>query len=259
MLREGGPEAVAQMLTSISKGKPVIVNAACYDDLDVLVAAILLAEQEGKKFAYRCAASFVKARGGFTDKPLLTQQDFVMEKGPGLIVVGSYVEKTSRQLQQLTASGLARGIEIKVSELQDKEKQDIEIESVTNAINQQLANGTTTVLYTSRTVDLSNRNFLEVGNNIIISLCKVMQRIYTQPGYIIAKGGITSIELARSGLGVEEALVLGQIIKGVPVWQLGKESRWAGIPYVVFPGNVGGDGALLSAVEILQGLSANNK
>jgi hypothetical protein len=64
---------------------------------------------------------------------------------------------------------------------------------------------------------------------------------------------ITSIEIARSALGVTEAMVLGQILDGVPVWRLGAESRWSGIPYVVFPGNVGGDNALEKVVQMLSG------
>ena len=33
--------------------------------------------------------------------------------------------------------------------------------------------------------------------------------------------------------------MLGQIRPGVPVWRTGPESRFPGIPYVIFPGNVG--------------------
>lgn len=35
---------------------------------------------------------------------------------------------------------------------------------------------------------------------------------------------------------------------GVPVWRLGPESRFLGLPYVVFPGNVG-DARALSEVQ----------
>ncbi|RIK34511.1 MAG: hypothetical protein DCC57_24280, partial [Chloroflexi bacterium] len=52
-------------------------------------------------------------------------------------------------------------------------------------------------------------------------------------------------------LGIRRALVLGQILPGVPVWQTGAESRYPGLSYIVFPGNVGGEQAL---VEIVSGL-----
>ena len=38
---------------------------------------------------------------------------------------------------------------------------------------------------------------------------------------------------------MRRAMVLGQIVPGVPVWRLGPETRFPGMPYIVFPGNVG--------------------
>ena len=45
--------------------------------------------------------------------------------------------------------------------------------------------------------------------------------------------------------------MLGQICPGIPVWQTDAGSRFPGIPYVIFPGNVGGEETLRQAVEIL--------
>lgn len=71
------------------------------------------------------------------------------------------------------------------------------------------------------------------------------------PRFIIAKGGITSSELATGALAIKRARVLGQILPGIPVWQPDSNSDYAGGAYVVFPGNVGDDGALLRALQIL--------
>jgi len=60
----------------------------------------------------------------------------------------------------------------------------------------------------------------------------------------VAKGGITSSDVATLGLGVRRALVMGQVLPGVPVWQLGKETRWPEMAYIIFPGNVGSEDAL---------------
>jgi uncharacterized protein YgbK (DUF1537 family) len=73
------------------------------------------------------------------------------------------------------------------------------------------------------------------------------------PRYLIAKGGITSSDVATQALGVQRAWVLGQIVPGIPVWRLGAESRFPGLPYVVFPGNVGTDDSLAEAIQILRG------
>lgn len=47
--------------------------------------------------------------------------------------------------------------------------------------------------------------------------------------------------------------VLGQIMAGVPVWRLGSESEYPGLPYMVFRGNVGERDTLASIVTILRG------
>ena len=78
-----------------------------------------------------------------------------------------------------------------------------------------------------------------------------MQRVQTTPRYILAKGGITSSDIATQALNVKKALVLGQIQPGVPVWQLEGESRFPGLAYIVFPGNVGDKHALVKIVKQL--------
>jgi uncharacterized protein YgbK (DUF1537 family) len=56
---------------------------------------------------------------------------------------------------------------------------------------------------------------------------------------VIAKGGITSADVARVGLGARSARVLGQVLAGVSVWQLTAADGHE-VLYVVVPGNVGG-------------------
>ena len=79
-----------------------------------------------------------------------------------------------------------------------------------------------------------------------------MQRIQIAPRFILAKGGITASDIATQALNVKKAMVLGQILPGVPVWQLGTESRFVGMPYIVFPGNVGDADSLASVVQHLK-------
>lgn len=64
------------------------------------------------------------------------------------------------------------------------------------------------------------------------------------------QGGITSSDVATKALGIKRAMVLGQAAPGVPLWRCDEESsRYPGMPFVVFPGNVGGDDALAEIVE----------
>ncbi|MBQ1619668.1 MAG: hydroxyacid dehydrogenase, partial [Oscillospiraceae bacterium] len=63
--------------------------------------------------------------------------------------------------------------------------------------------------------------------------------------------GITSSDVGTKALAVKRANVMGQILPGIPVWQTGSESRFPRTPYVIFPGNTGGETTLREAVEIL--------
>ena len=253
-IRRGGPEAVAEVLLQASGAEPIVMNAAAYEDLEIAVLGLAEAEALGKVFACRCAASFVKVRGGLEDRALLTRADLKVRPGPGLVMVGSYVGKTSHQLDALLGSGKVAGAELRVDRLLDNRGRDAEIRRVSAWADSRLAQGQSTAVYTSRAKCLvEGAGFLEVGSTIMSSLCRVLQRMTVQPSFLVAKGGITSIELARTALGVKQAEVLGQILEGVPVWRLGAESRWSGIPYIVFPGNVGGDEALEKVVSTLSG------
>lgn len=52
------------------------------------------------------------------------------------------------------------------------------------------------------------------------------------------QGGITSSDIATKALEARSAMVIGQALAGVPLWQLGPESRLPGVPYIVFPGDL---------------------
>ena len=71
------------------------------------------------------------------------------------------------------------------------------------------------------------------------------------PGFLIAKGGITSSDVGIKALRVKKALVLGQAAPGIPVWKTGEESLFPGLSYIIFPGNVGNAETLRNIVETL--------
>ena len=44
-----------------------------------------------------------------------------------------------------------------------------------------------------------------------------------------------------------------QVAPGIPCWVLGDESRFPGVPYVIFPGNVGTPKTLADVITLLRG------
>ena len=265
-LRSGGPTEVRARLSDVPDGGVCVVNGVAMRDMEVFVAGLIAAEGSGKRFIARSAASFVRARGGMEKLPLLqtaeltsrtqTGRDDAREacSSGGLIVVGSYVPKTTAQLNGLLAADRSSliPIEVPVGSLLGVDRQEI-VDQVVRRISESLEQGDDVVLYTSRDV-VTGRDAvssLAIGTSISSALVEIVQRLKARPAFLIAKGGITSSDLATRGLGVKRAMVAGQILPGVPVWSLGDESRFPGMKYIVFPGNVGGDGALLEAYEKL--------
>ncbi|MCX6049087.1 MAG: hypothetical protein NT075_28635, partial [Chloroflexi bacterium] len=216
---------------------------------------LLQAEAQGKKFLYRTAASFVQVRAGLAARPLLTPTDLALSPSSGgLIVVGSYVPKTTSQLSELLAQPDLIQVEVNVAALLDDERQPSEIAQVAHTADQALRQGQDVVIYTSRglvTADDASGS-LAIGQRVSDSLVAIVRAIQTRPRYLLAKGGITSSDVATQALGVRRALVLGQILPGVPVWRTGAESLHPDLIYIVFPGNVGDAQALARVVATLK-------
>ncbi|CAI7751969.1 unnamed protein product, partial [Closterium sp. NIES-54] len=77
---------------------------------------------------------------------------------------------------------------------------------------------------------------LEIGWRVSEAVVEVVRAIGVRPKYILAKGGITSSDVATKALGVGRARVEGQAMAGVPLWRLDAHSRFPDLPYIVFPG-----------------------
>jgi uncharacterized protein YgbK (DUF1537 family) len=254
-IRKGGPERVTAHLMELQGGSVCVVNAASYRDLEVFILGLLEAEARGKKFLYRTAASFVQVRSGLSPRPLLTKCDLdLAESGGGLIVVGSYVPKTTEQVNQLLAHHEISHAEVSVEALLDEKRRPDEIERVSEIADRAMRHGNDILIFTSRKLAAGQdtKTSLLIGQKISQAIITILQKISTTPRYILAKGGITSSDVATHGLQVKRALVCGQILPGVPVWKLGEESRYPGLVYIVFPGNVGNSNALIEVVNQLK-------
>jgi uncharacterized protein YgbK (DUF1537 family) len=256
LIRRGGPGAVAEKLRLLPRGSVCIVNAAAPRDIEVFAAATLAAEPTGSRFIYRTAAGFVAARIGQSPQQSLLAPDAFNRRTAhgGLIVVGSYVPKTTAQLTALLATPDLVAIELSVATLLDDSRRAGALATALAQINTSLAAGRDTVVYTSRELITSSdaAASLAIGRRVSDALIFLVQHLAVAPRYLIAKGGITSSDTATRGLGVRRAHVLGQALPGVPVWQLGPETKFPGLGYVVFPGNVGSDTALADLVRQLR-------
>jgi uncharacterized protein YgbK (DUF1537 family) len=229
------------------------VNALNYNDLKKFAAAYI---QSSAQIMFRTAASFVKALAGISTTNLLLKEDLVNNNttNGGLIIAGSYVEKTTQQLKQLQQHFKGFTIELNVDDII---KQCVYSHNIAEQMNAQLQNGTHVLIYTSRTLAISSieQANLSVNQQVANFITAVVASIKVQPKWLIAKGGITSSDIAVKSLNIKRAIVLGQVLAGVPVWQAGAESKFPNLNYIIFPGNVGSNDALL---ELYNKLNNNN-
>lgn len=244
-LRGGDVDKISTRLENISDFGKVIVNAVDYVDVEIFTLALLKSD---KNFIFRTAAAFPKIIGGVSDKNFLTRADLVDEtnRNGGLIIIGSHVNKTTAQLAELRKISSVAFIEFDVKNLGG-------VEEIIRRAEENISRGQTTAIYTSREVsDLgSEEKNLAASVKISNALTRIVNRIKIRPKFLIAKGGITSSDVGTKGLGVKKALVLGQVAAGIPVWQIGAESKFPGMSYIIFPGNVGNVDTLKNIVALL--------
>lgn len=250
-LRTSEPEQISSKILSISAGGVCIVNAASYQDLSVFALSLLLTK---RKALLRTAASIVPVLAGISKKALLDSSYFRQSSGAGVLaIVGSYIPKTTAQLEQLRLLEDIHFLEIDVTMVLAQGQKHAQ--EMSTQIDQLISGGKDVVVYTSRLLvaDQDPHKSLIIGQKVSAFITTIVQSLKTQPKAILAKGGITSSDVATKGLGVKKAMVAGQVAAGVPVWKLGDETRFPGLNYIVFPGNVGTDETLKDVFLTVKG------
>lgn len=255
-LRKMEIEVIVQQLLEVKEFGKIVVNALDYQDVEVFCIALYRAMEQGKNFLFRTAASFVKVVSGVSDRPYLTRADMVkaVDRNGGIIVVGSHTVKTTEQMEELKYIDDIRFIEFN-SDLVLTDRLDEEVVRVVNISQKLISEGTTVVTYTKRNVlvleDDAPEKALIRSVKISEAVQAIVGKLTVRPSFVLAKGGITSSDIGVKALQVKQALVLGQVKPGIPVWRTDADSKFPGIPYIIFPGNVGDKNTLKEVVKIL--------
>ena len=253
-IRAGGPDAVAEVLRSAPPRAVVIANAA--DDHDAEVVAAAMAEVERRRaLLARTAAGYVRARAGQALGPVLEPRDLRAGHRPGLVVVGSHVPTTTRQLEALLADPPVpvEHIEVAAHEAYEASAARRLVRAVSARARAALDRGEVPVIATTRELvapSADDPTGLRLAGRVSRTLATVVRELEPRPAWIVAKGGITSSVVVTGGLGAREAMVVGPLLAGVPVWRVARSPERS-VDVVVFPGNVGGDDALRNAVAAL--------
>ncbi|MEX2532685.1 MAG: four-carbon acid sugar kinase family protein [Nitriliruptoraceae bacterium] len=248
-LETGGATYVCEILTRLAESHKPAVFAPDVTELlhlGIIADGLALATANGVPVVVRAAPAFAAVHAG-----TLAQQLIEVTPANGIIVmVGSYVPTTTRQLAHLAKTRALQVIEADVIALAaDEQTAQAESMRLANAIDGALTTGGLAVVATPRTRPNETIN-LAAGERIATNFAATLRHVTATFDALIAKGGITSTLTAQIGLNAAHAHVVGPVITGVSQWQI-KRDRLPAVAYFVVPGNVGDDACLTDLVALL--------
>lgn len=234
-----------------------IIEARSYVELARAMEAAFHEESEGASFVYRTGPSAIRVLTGQENvQPIrLGRVPRRRDQPGGLIVAGSHTELTNQQLAELQKHYSIEVAEINLTKVlaPDAHERHTEIERVVEQAVQSLAAGLTLIQTTRQMVNHASVPMLTT-QRVADAVTEVAAQVVaqTEPRYLVAKGGITSNDIAAKSLSCTRATVLGQAFPGlVPLWRLENGTR-PGLLYVVFPGNVGTRDTLTELISRLE-------
>ncbi|HET6825243.1 MAG TPA: four-carbon acid sugar kinase family protein [Amnibacterium sp.] len=244
-----------RLAAALGEAAVIVPDVVTDDDLRAVAVAELDVERGGRRILLRTGPSYVRARLGQAASPPLDDERLAALVRPGsagLVVVGSHVGRTTRQLERLREAVPATEVVLDVARvLEDPSAAVADIRERVLAAE----DGDLVVLSTSRgrVAGTDEATSLAIARNVSAAMSAVVADVVRRrpPAFVVAKGGITSSDTATVALGIRRAWVRGTLLPGiVSLWEP-VDGPAAGLPYVVFAGNVGDDGALASVVERL--------
>lgn len=251
---------IHQRLLELTGNQCVVVDGENQADFDRFASAILQTTAEGKRFLFRSAASLLTslAQLGLQPTPPEEMARYRPTDKPGVVLVGSHVQKTTQQLNRLLEEEGVAGVEVDVVRLRDRpqERKTI-LQETLDTLSQVFSQGKTPVIYTSRQelsfADIQQR--LQFGKTVSALLMDVVKGLPESIGFLISKGGITSNDVLSVGLNLTAARLLGQILPGCSVIRTeSTHPQFPNLPVVLFPGNVGDRHSLYAAWNRLRNL-----
>jgi uncharacterized protein YgbK (DUF1537 family) len=248
---------IQSRLLELEENQCAVVDGECQADFDLFAAAILQATAQGKRFLFRSAASLLTSLAQLGSQPIAPENmaNYRRTDSPGVVLVGSHVQKTTQQLNRLLKEEQVVGIEVDVVGLRDNpQSKDTILESILAAVQTAFTQNQTAAIYTSRAElsfdDVEQR--LQFGMAVSALLMEVVQGLPPNLSFLISKGGITSNDVLSVGLKLTQARLLGQILPGCSVIRTEpNHPQFPNLPVVLFPGNVGDQDSLVAAWQRL--------
>ena len=240
-----GIENLADLFLAIPDGVVILPDVETNEDIRAIAAAANLLREAGTSVVVRCSALLAAMMVGVDSKKLLTGP-IITEPFSVLLASGSHTAGATSQLLEVSKE-YGAPVVINTSDAMQNAKECGK--KAVQSVLLQLEESYFGFITTERT-RLAEHNTLEHGEKVMEALISAVTQISPLVEAVIAKGGITSADVARKGIGAKSAWVLGQILPGISLWKI-EDRTGRSLYYVVVPGNVGDSKTLVSVLQIL--------
>ena len=233
----------ADSFAELETGQWAVLDASTPNDLDVIGEQVLAELARGRKHLCQSAASLLNGLSGMPAE-LLEQEGLPPIAAPGLVLVGSHVPLTDVQLADLLEQPGCCGVEFSLDEPQEPV-------ALTAQLQQVLSAGITPVLFSSR----GERPGYSPAKQreLALRMAQVVMALEPPLGYVISKGGTTSLTLLQQGLQLQQVRLLGQLLPGLSLVQTAvPHPRFGRLAVVTFPGNLGEASTLSRCWQLLE-------
>ncbi len=256
---------VLKQIKKLKNNKHVIVDIENYSQLNKFSFVIKKLTQQ-KKFLFRTAASFISSISEKKSVPQVEKFFFNLrirnkEKSflPGLIIVGSYVELSTIQLNNLLEISYCNPVELDVFEFfkitssdNNQKRRNLFKNKFLKEIRLSFEEGKTPVLFTSRKfISLDSSEIFNFYNLLACFIAELVADLKYEIGYLISKGGITTNLILSYGLNADYVYLEGQILTGISVVTYNLKNKEK-LPIVTHPGNIGSEDSLVNIWKVFE-------
>ena len=265
LLNDNQNNVVFKKLKNLQNNKHVVVDIENYSQLKKF-SLVIKKLIKHKKFLFRTAASFISS---ISEKKSVSQSEIFFsslrirnkDKSflPGLIIVGSYVELSTIQLNNLLEISNCNPVELDVFEFfkitssdNNQKRRNLFKNKFLKEIRYSFEKGKTPVLFTSRKfMSLDSSELFNFYNLLACFIAELVADLQYEIGYLISKGGITTNLILSNGFNVDYVYLEGQILTGISVVTYNLKNGEK-LPIVTHPGNIGTKDSLVNIWKLFE-------
>lgn len=236
---------VASVIATAPAGAVVLPDSETDADIRRVAEGIVIARRAGRSVVVRSAAPLAAALAGVQSTGLLPRP-LLSAPVPTLLACGSHTAGATAQLDAVTAAHGPAVVIPSEDAFADPRAAGLRAAGAARA----RLRGTGLAVIATERHRRAEHDTLRHGELVMQALTVAVRALMSEVEAVIAKGGITSAELARTGVGAIRADVRGQVLAGVSVWDLLSADGRPRL-YVVVPGNVGDASTLTDVLSAL--------